>query len=150
MSGGSMYNETIRKFGYPDTLLREFSHWVVLLRPKQVTLGSLVLACKGEVTRLGDVGSVSFAELATVTAQLEAALERAFQPDKLNYLLLMMVDKHVHFHVIPRYSASRQLAGTSFVDKRWPKPPILNDVLALDAAHRRAVGELIKQSWHEA
>ena len=146
---GGMYNETIRKFGYPDTLLREFSHWVVLLRPKQVTLGSLVLACKGEVTRVGDVGPAAFGELATVTAQLEAALKRAFQPDKFNYLLLMMVDKYVHFHVVPRYSAPRQLSGASFADKRWPKPPILSETLVMDVAQHRALGELIRQSWDE-
>ena len=37
-------NETIRKFGYPATLVREFEHWLVLARPAQPTLGSLVLA----------------------------------------------------------------------------------------------------------
>ena len=144
-----MYNETIRKFGYPETLLQEYSHWVVLLRPKQVTLGSLVLACKGEATHLGGVGGTAFCELATVTAQLEAALAEAFQPDKLNYLLLMMVDKHVHFHVIPRYSAPRQFAGTSFVDKGWPKPPKLGETLEMSAAQRGALADLVKQSWPE-
>ena len=43
-------NPTLRKFGYPATLLRELDHWVTLLRPEQVTLGSLVLAAKGEET----------------------------------------------------------------------------------------------------
>ncbi len=28
-------------------MLRELSHRVILLRPKQVTLGSLMLACRG-------------------------------------------------------------------------------------------------------
>ncbi len=144
-----MYNETIRKFGYPETLLQEYSHWVVLLRPKQVTLGSLVLACKGDVTHLGGVGAAAFGELATVTAQLEAGLAQAFQPDKLNYLLLMMVDKHVHFHVIPRYSAPRQFAGTSFVDKHWPKPPKLGETLEMSAAQRGALADLVKQCWPE-
>ena len=37
-------NVTMQKFGYPDTLIAEYDHWVVLLRPSQVTLGSLVLA----------------------------------------------------------------------------------------------------------
>ena len=145
-----MYNETIRKFGYPDTLLRDFDHWVVLLRPKQVTLGSLVLACKGEVSRLGNVGSAAFGELATVTAQLEGALERAFQPDRFNYLLLMMVDKHVHFHVLPRYSSPRELVGTRIVDKRWPKPPVLSETLEMDTSQRRTLADLLKQAWGEA
>ena len=37
-------NPTIEKFGYPGTLIGETAHWVVLLRPAQVTLGSLVVA----------------------------------------------------------------------------------------------------------
>jgi hypothetical protein len=36
-------NETITGFGYPATLLREYRSWVVLPRPAQPTLGSLVL-----------------------------------------------------------------------------------------------------------
>lgn len=35
-----MTNETILKFNYPDSLIREYDHWVVLLRPAQVTIGS--------------------------------------------------------------------------------------------------------------
>ena len=41
-------NDTIRKFGYSDTLLGNYRHWVVLLRSAQVTLGMLVLAFKGD------------------------------------------------------------------------------------------------------
>ncbi len=37
-------NETIQRFGYPATLVAEYEHWLVLLRPAQATLGSLVLA----------------------------------------------------------------------------------------------------------
>ena len=40
-----MPHETLLKFNYPNTLLREYQHWAVLLRPKQVTVGSLVLIC---------------------------------------------------------------------------------------------------------
>jgi len=147
--GYQVYNETIRKFGYPDTLLQEFDHWVVLLRPKQVTLGSLVLACKGEATRLGEVGPTAFSELAAVTSGLEAALERAFQPDRLNYLSLMMVDKHVHFHVLPRYASPRQALGADFVDQHWPKPPVLGDILKMDPAQHLALAGLLRQAWED-
>ncbi len=32
-------NQTILKFGYPQGLIQEYEHWVILLRPQQVTLG---------------------------------------------------------------------------------------------------------------
>src|SRR3546814_2464599 len=41
MAGAGGMNDTILKFGYPATLIREYEHWVVLLRPAQLTLGSL-------------------------------------------------------------------------------------------------------------
>ncbi|HWJ37643.1 MAG TPA: HIT family protein, partial [Sphingomicrobium sp.] len=43
-------NPTIEKFGFPVSLLKELRHWLVLVRPAQVTLGSLVLAAKSEAT----------------------------------------------------------------------------------------------------
>ncbi|MDH5245643.1 MAG: HIT family protein, partial [Betaproteobacteria bacterium] len=100
-------NETILRFGYPATLLHEYRSWVVLLRPAQPTLGSLVLACKEDATSLGAVSAAAYAELAIATADLEHALRLVFDYRKINYLALMMVDPHVHFHVIPRYSEPR-------------------------------------------
>ena len=46
-------NATIRKFGYPASLIGETAHWVVLLRPAQVTLGSLIIAAKSDATGFG-------------------------------------------------------------------------------------------------
>ena len=144
-----MHNETILKFGYPDSLLREYSHWVVLLRPKQVTVGSLILACKGEMTGLPEVSPEAFAELAIVTADLEKALRKTFNFDKINYLLLMMVDKQVHFHVIPRYASLRQACGVTFIDETWPKPPSVLDSVPLSDEQRQQLQALIKDNWPE-
>jgi diadenosine tetraphosphate (Ap4A) HIT family hydrolase len=59
-------NPTIEKFGFPATLVREFDHWLVLLRPAQVTLGSLILAAKSDVTAYGALPAAAFAEQAEV------------------------------------------------------------------------------------
>ncbi len=48
-------NVTAEKFGYPGSLLAELDHWLILLRPAQVTLGSLVLLCTDEAGRFGDI-----------------------------------------------------------------------------------------------
>ena len=47
----------MRAFGHPDSLVREYDHWVVLVRPKQVTLGALVMACKERAQSFGAVSS---------------------------------------------------------------------------------------------
>ena len=125
-------NATLEKFGWPATLVAEFEHWVVLARPAQPTLGSLVLAAKSEATAFGALDPAAHAELAAVTAAIETALTGAVGYEKLNYLMLMMVDPHVHFHVIPRYEGAREWCGREFVDVGWPKVPDLGHAVALE------------------
>src|SRR3546814_16377511 len=55
--GRPAMNATIQKFGHPATLIAEFDHWIVLLRPARPTLGALVLAAKSEATAFGDLRS---------------------------------------------------------------------------------------------
>jgi diadenosine tetraphosphate (Ap4A) HIT family hydrolase len=119
---------TLAKFGYPETLLKDFTHWVILRRRAQVTLGALVLVSKHDVTALSALPAEAYAELKSCTSILENAL-RMFQPfDKINYLALMMVDPHVHFHVLPRYASEQTFEGLFFRDGGWPGMPDLKQV----------------------
>ena len=118
-------NPTMEKFGYPGSLVREYRHWAVLLRPQQTTLGALVLVCKDEAEAFSKISAEAFGELPQVTAAIEATLKASFQYDKINYLMLMMVDRDVHFHVIPRYAGPRTFARVEFHDPGWPGPPEL-------------------------
>lgn len=140
-------NETILKFGYPATLIAEFKHWVVLLRPSQPTLGSLILAAKSDETAFGDLEPAAHSELATVTRTIESALKAAVNFQRLNYLMLMMVDPHVHFHVIPRYEGSRSEAGISCLDAGWPKLPELGAAITLDADQIGSLVHWLKSVW---
>ena len=142
-----MINDTIRKFGHPATLVREYRHWVVLLRPAQVTAGSLVLAAKGDATAYGALPQQAFIEQGAVIAEIEATLSRAVAYDRINYLMLMMVDPHVHFHVVPRYLGSRSLAGIDIADHGWPGPPDLKSAIALDEAGIARGVEAIASHW---
>ncbi len=124
-------NQTAVKFGYPDTVIEELDHWLVLLRPAQVTLGSLVLVAKSEATAYSGLPDKAFAEQALAVRHIETALARFCSYERLNYLMLMMVDPHVHFHVIPRYCGSREWDGASFDDRGWPGPPELKSAVEL-------------------
>jgi len=137
-------NATIAKFGWPATLIAEFDHWVVLLRPAQPTLGSLVLAAKSDATAFGDLPGAAHAELKTVTAAIEAALTRAVDYAKINYLMLMMVDPHVHFHVIPRYEGERSAAGLTIADAGWPGQPDLGSAVKIDSEADTALRDWLK------
>ena len=125
-------NPTIEKFGYPATLIRELEHWVILLRPAQVTLGSLVLAAKSGATAYGDLPGAAFADQGDAVAMIERALSAFTAYERINYLMLMMVDPNVHFHVIPRYPGARHWDGVEFPDAGWPGPPQLSSAVQLD------------------
>ncbi len=67
------------------------------------------------------------AEFATLIQKAEKAVKATFTYDIMNYLMLMLVDRHVHFHVIPRYSGARFFSGVEWVDKGWPNPPVMSE-----------------------
>ena len=133
---------TMLKFGYPESLVREYGHWVVMGRPHQATLGALVLACKEDAQAFSDISEAAFAELGRVIGDIEAGLGRFHAYDKINYLMLMMIDREVHFHVLPRYSAAREFAGESFEDPGWPAAPDLSAGPTLD---EEALSKLVKE-----
>ena len=142
-----MTNPTMKKFGYPDTLVHDYVDWVVLLRNDQVTLGSLVVAEKSDATSLSAVAPHALAQLASIAGDVESAFARTFRPDRFKYLMLMMVDPNVHFHVLPRYSGARVCAGVTFEDPAWPKAPKIGDVIPTTPAQRSAILGLLRDAW---
>ncbi len=136
-------NQTITKFGYPDTLIREYEHWVVLLRPAQATLGALILACKDEAQKYSEISAAAFTEMGTVVGDIEKALGALFPYQKLNYLMLMMVDPDVHYHVLPRYEIEQSYGEATFTDPGWPGPPnVGHDNEAPDAVKAQLIADI--------
>ncbi len=142
-----MINDTMRKFGYPATLVKDYRHWVVLVRPQQVTLGSLVLIAKGDAEAFGALNPLAHAELAQITAEIEAALARVTNYDRINYLMLMMVDRQVHFHIIPRYAEAVLYESESFADAGWPGPPDLKSARTAPVDQLDRLRQLIASHW---
>lgn len=145
-----MSNATALKFGYPHTLVAESAHWWILARPRQPTLGSLVLVCKQPATAFGDVSAAGFSELQAVIARAESVLKGLTAYERINYLMLMMVDPDVHFHVIPRYSTPREYAGVPLPDAGWPNPPNLAAAIELAPDVLAALTADLKARWDAA
>jgi diadenosine tetraphosphate (Ap4A) HIT family hydrolase len=137
----------MRKFGAPATVVRDYERWAVMLRPAQVSLGALVLVCKEAASAFSMLSPNAFAELRVITGDVEQVLQKAFGYDKINYLMLMMVDPDVHFHVIPRYADIRTFAGQVFHDPAWPGPPDLTRANSTDEAVNQAILDHIKELW---
>lgn len=140
-------NATMRKFGAPQTIIRQYQYWSVMLRPAQATLGALVLAAHEPAQAFSALSPASFTELHTVTRHIESALAKAFQYDKINYLMLMMVDPDVHFHVLPRYAQPQQFADMEFIDAGWPTMPNLGQANTTDAVANQRIMEHIQLYW---
>jgi len=137
----------MKKFGAPATLVRDYDHWAVLLRPGQVTIGSLVLICKEPAAAFSLISGAAFAELQLISGHIEEVLSRAFTYDKINYLMLMMVDPDVHFHVIPRYEKLRTFSGQAFTDHGWPGPPDLAKLNITGSERNTQILTALKMDW---
>lgn len=145
-----MTNATLEKFGFPRTAVAEIGRWTVLVRPKQPTLGSLVLVCRDEAKAFSEVSPEAFVDLGRAVSKIERVLKAHVAYERINYLMLMMVDPDVHFHVIPRYEGTRERAGALYEDKGWPGPPNLASGIDLEGEALDAMVAELKSRWAEA
>ena len=144
-----MANATEAKFGDPVTRIAQTDCWTVLLRPRQPTFGSLVLVCREPVHAFAEVSAQGFAELGGMVRGVEAVLRAFVAYERINYLMLMMVDPDVHFHVLPRYATLREFAGISCSDPGWPGPPRLDHVNAITPAVAETLLARLIEAWPE-
>ena len=63
------------------------------------------MACTEGVEAFSDISAEAFAALPKAIKNIEAALQTAFDYDKVNYFMQMMVDPNVHYHVMPQRRA---------------------------------------------
>jgi len=140
-------NATLVKFGYPNSVIKSYTYWSVLLRPQQVTLGSLILANHSDSHAFGDLPSDEIVELSSIIKDIESVLTRCFKYDKINYLMLMMIDPHVHFHVIPRYQDAREFESLSINDAYWPGPPDLGHKIDMAQDQLKLLQQYLIEHW---
>jgi len=106
-----------------------------------------VLVCREPVGHFGQISAAASTELGQAVAAIESALAEAFAFDRINYLMLMMVDPNVHFHVIPRYSQARSACGLTIADPGWPAMPQLGEAQDISPDERDALRALISEYW---
>lgn len=145
-----MSNPTETKFGDPETRIAQTSHWTVLLRPQQPTLGALVLVCREPVLAFSELTPAAYVDLRGVVRRVELALREVADYARINYLMLMMVDPDVHFHVVPRYAGAREFAGETYPDVGWPGAPRLDVAVTPDTAARNALLARVRAAWERA
>lgn len=115
------------KFKINELQIKDFKYWVISLHTNQITIGTLLMSLKRECFSLAELTHEEATEMKEVFFFASKLLGNSFKPDKMNYLSLMMIDKQIHFHVIPRYEDERVFENQVVIDEKWPAPPdILN------------------------
>lgn len=114
------------KFQVEDLLIVQTDYWRWSLRPVQCTLGAGILSLKRPAESMSELSAEEGADLIAITKIIESTLKKAFNVEKMNYIMLMMVDYHIHYHVVPRYSRDIEFSNKMFKDMGWPKPPVLD------------------------
>lgn len=119
------------KFEPERRVIKEFDHWIVVERARQVTLGASVFLIKRPIGSMAEATSDELAELAEITAWFEDLMRATFGAEKFNYVAAMMKDPFLHFHAFPRYSSEQEHFGITWTDSEWPKV-VRFDVLATE------------------
>jgi len=110
------------KFEAKKNLIKEYNHWILLIRNRHKTLGSCLAIAKEHHALLSELSQEEMAEYAQVVKDIERALKKAFNYEHVQHLLLMAKEKHVHFNVFPRYKENKDFAGVTFPDD-FPDTP---------------------------
>ena len=111
-----------QRFELDSLTLFESEYWIWSLRPQQVTLGSSILSLKRDATNFSSLDKREGADLVEVVSLLENCKSELLGFQKINYLMLMMMDSLVHFHVLPRYESGRAWGNREWTDAAWPGP----------------------------
>ena len=106
-----------------QSLLKEYLYWKLLVSVRQHTLGSCFLILKRHAPHLGKLTDAEILNFNKVIKEIETALEKAFMAEHTNYYMLANQEKHVSFHIIPRYPSSRKFAGREWVDVNYGRLP---------------------------
>ncbi len=127
MSETNTLSEFRSKFQVEELLVLQMGAWTWSVRPSQPTLGAGILSLNRYALHLSDVTPEEMGDLGKLISKLEKSIKSTFNHNIMNYLMLMMADHHVHYHVIPRYDGVRQFAGLDWVDNGWPALPVMSD-----------------------
>jgi len=115
-----------------EWLIFETEHWRWSLRLMQDTLGAGVLSLKRITDKMSNLTEEEGADLIRIIKVLEKTLSKLFPVERMNYIMKMMQDHQVHFHVIPRYKTEQTFNGIVFPDKGYPKGHVPGEIVGVE------------------
>lgn len=113
--------------------------WTLVLNENQATLGRVFFALTRHETDIAGLTDAEVLSLWAFVRETKAALTALFAPEHFNYMFLMNLTPHVHFHIFPRYAAPCEFAGQRFADSRYGDHYDPDESRALDADAEEAL-----------
>lgn len=111
-----------------EPLIGESIHWIHILNYNQDFLGKSMIVLRRHLESVTDLANDEWIDLQEQLKIATNALQAAFAPVHFNYAFLQNQDKHVHIHVIPRYSGTQVFEGHTFPESDFPRPGDPNNV----------------------
>lgn len=128
---------------YSKYQIKEYKYWLIQVHSNQGYLGRCVIWCKRkDALDLSQATKEEQEELFIIINQPKNALIGAFNPDWFNYAFLGNETRHLHCHVVPRYSKEVEFMGQIFTDKDWghnykTDPNFITSQILLEAVKSR-------------
>lgn len=137
-----IYNSTIAKHVDDTLIIHQFNHWTLSYRKRQVTHYSLMLFANSNAKKISALESDLKESLGETISIIEHGLEIISKPKIINVQSVMLVDPHVHFHIIPRYQEKEK-------DPFWPDiADIKHDMNLTTAQREEQINQLRSQFNH--
>jgi diadenosine tetraphosphate (Ap4A) HIT family hydrolase len=96
-----------------------FHYWSVSVATEQNYLGKCIIALRRHDEDFLSLTAGEREEIWEAAQAVRDALARCFAPDHFNYQVLGNSVRHIHMHLMPRYTAPREFAGMTFTDDHW-------------------------------
>ena len=115
-----------KKFRLDLLTIQSNRHWILSVRPGQLTLGSMVVSSVNNNLNFTDLSLEAGSDLSSILAIAENAAKQIYGAVRINVVCLMMQDPLIHFHIIPRYDNPLVRYNVEWVDNYWPGPPVFH------------------------
>ena len=95
------------KNGKDKHFVKELKTGYIVIGDYADSLGWTIFLCKKHKEELHELDKDFKLKFLEEMAQVAEAVHQAFNPDKLNYELLGNKERHLHWHIIPRYQTEK-------------------------------------------
>ncbi|MBN1886278.1 MAG: HIT domain-containing protein [Candidatus Krumholzibacteriota bacterium] len=99
-------------------ILARGEHWFVILNAFPYTNGHIMVVARRHIERIGEIDRAAGAELLSMLAAAERAIDEAYRPDGMNVGVNRGpsagagIAGHLHFHLVPRWRGDTNFMTT--------------------------------------